>query len=92
MSRVFGEPRITDITLSYNEISELFIQSVYQQKESQKKIQTLLQSLHTALQENKTISIIESFEHPERIMVIIKTSADLASFERYIRSLSINID
>lgn len=92
MSRVFGEPRITDITLSYNEISELFIQSVYQQKESQKKIQTLLQSLHTALQENKTISIIESFERPERIMVIIKTSADLASFERYIRSLSINID
>ncbi|MFQ9922736.1 MAG: helix-turn-helix domain-containing protein [Beduini sp.] len=92
MGRVFGEPRMTDITLSYNEISELFIQSVYQQKESQKKIQTLLQSLHTALQENKTISIIESLEHPERIIVIIKTSADLASFERYIRSLSINID
>lgn len=92
MSRVFGQPRITDMTLSYNDISDLLVQSVYHQKEPLQKIQTLLQSLHTALRENKTISIIESIEHPERIIVVIKTSEDLASFERYIRSLSINID
>lgn len=92
MSRVFGQPRITDMTLSYNDISDLLVQSVYYQKEPLQKIQTLLQSLHTALRENKTISIIESIEHPERIIVVIKTSEDLASFERYIRSLSINID
>lgn len=92
MSRVFGQPRITDITLSYNDISDLVVQSVYHQNESQQKIQTLLQSLHIALKENKTISIIESIEHPERIIVVIKTPEDLSSFERYIRSLSINID
>lgn len=92
MGRVFGQPRITDITLSYIEISELVVQSVAHQIESQQKIKALLQSLHTALQEKKTISIIESFEQPERIMVVIKTPADLVSFERYIRSLSINID
>lgn len=89
MSRVFGQPRNSDITLSYNDLSALLVQSVYHQIDTQKQIQDLLQMIDTALSENKTISIIESNNHPERILFVIKSQSDFMSFKRYLQSLSI---
>lgn len=89
MSRVFGQPRNSDITLSYNDLSALLVQSVYYQIDTQKQIQDLLQMIDNALSENKTISIIESNNHPERILFVIKSQSDFMSFKRYLQSLSI---
>lgn len=89
MSRVFGQPRKSDITLSYNDLSALLVQSVYHQIDAQKQIQDLLQMIDNALSENKTISIIESNNHPERILFVIKSQSDFMSFKRYLQSLSI---
>lgn len=73
MYRVFGEPR--------NHPAILFFKDLYKQDFSL-ELKKFLEAAQTVINNGELVSIVESKEHPEKIICILKTMEDLEGMKR----------
>lgn len=95
MMRVYGQPRNSAITIYVSDIANIVTDAIYQRKDDKKEVADIINSIENAMNNNKTITVIESKERPENIVSVIKSKEDLENFskilQRYLQSFAITI-
>lgn len=95
MMRVFGQPRKSDEMISYQEIAELIADAVYLHKNVDLETNSIFQRIAKAIEKGQTITVVESKNQPERILMVVKTRSDLEAFmitlKRYLNSVDIKL-
>lgn len=72
MQRVFGNPRTSYAVLYYTELYE----------NTRERLDRFFETAYQVIQEGGMISIVESREHPKRIICILKTLEELEGMKR----------
>lgn len=92
MLRVFGQPRTSCGSIAINDIAHIVSNRLYNQEKQDYKYKQLMNKIHMAIQQEKTITIIQDKEHPNTILSVIKTTEDLDTFlnllERYLSTFT----
>lgn len=92
MMRVFGAPRTSCGSIAINDIAHVVSNRLYDQEKQDHEYKQLMDRIHLAIQQEKTITIIKDEEHPDTILSVIKTSEDLDTFlklvERYLSTFT----
>lgn len=93
MYRVFGQPRKSDEIISYEEFAKLFSESFYLHKSVEGEINKIIGRISDAINHNRTVTLVKSYDCPDQIMMVIKTKNDLETYEntlrRYVTSMSL---
>lgn len=92
MLRVFGQPRTSCGSIAINDIAHIVSNRLYNQEKQDYKYKQLMNKIHMAIQQEKTITIIQDKDHPNTILSVIKTTEDLDTFlnllERYLSTFT----
>ncbi len=95
MLRVFGQPRKLDEVITYQEIAELITDAVYLYKNVDLEMNSIFRRIAGAIEKRQTITVVESRNKSERILMVVKTRDDLEAFmntlKRYLDSLDIKL-
>ena len=90
MLRVFGQPRKLDEVITYQEIAELITDAVYLHKNVDLEMNSIFR-----IEKRQTITVVESRNKSERILMVVKTRDDLEAFmntlKRYLDSVDIKL-
>lgn len=82
MQRVFGYPKTSVTPISYSHMAALAVDAVYDKENSGEELERIFQEIAHAIEHNQSVPVIESEEHPEHILYMLKTKDDLAYFEK----------
>lgn len=92
MLRVFGQPRTSCGSIAIDKIADVVSNRLYDQEKQKEAYNQIIDKIHMAIQQEKTITIIKDEEHPDTILSVIKTSEDLDTFlklvERYLSTFT----
>ena len=92
MLRVFGQPRTSCGSIAINEIADVVSHRLYDQEKQKEAYNQIIDNIHTAIKQEKTITIIKDEEHPDTILSVIKTNEDLDTFlkllDRYLSTFT----
>ncbi len=95
MQRVFGQPREQEAIISIEELSKHISETYYHQEKANQKLEKILKMMEQTIQNKKTVTIIASHQPPQTILRVLKTSDDLADFQktlsRYFQSISVDL-
>lgn len=95
MLRVFGQPRKLDEVITYQEIAELITDAVYLHKNVDLEMNSIFRRIAGAIEKRQTITVVESQNKSERILMVVKTRDDLEAFmntlKRYLDSVDIKL-
>lgn len=95
MVRVYGKPRNCDITISITKIADIVTDAIYHHKDDKTEVNIIMDSITDAIENKKTVTVIESDNRPENILTVIKSKEDLENFsktlQRYLQSFAITI-
>lgn len=80
MIRVFGQPRNSSKTIALDDIENIVASSLYFPESNNEQFQQLLDTIHEAISNNETITVVKSKDHPDNIVSVIKTGTDLEHF------------
>ena len=90
MLRVFGQPRKLDEV-----ITELITDAVYLHKNVDLEMNSIFRRIAGAIEKRQTITVVESQNKSERILMVVKTRDDLEAFmntlKRYLDSVDIKL-
>ena len=90
MLRVFGQPRKLDEV-----IAELITDAVYLHKNVDLEMNSIFRRIAGAIEKRQTITVVESRNKSERILMVVKTRDDLEAFmntlKRYLDSVDIKL-
>ena len=95
MLRVFGQTRKLDEVITYKEIAELITDAVYLHKNVDLEMNSIFRRIAGAIEKRQTITVVESQNKSERILMVVKTRDDLEAFmntlKRYLDSVDIKL-
>ena len=82
MIRVFGEPIQDSFVLSYFELASIIDDYMHGDPQASLRLQAHYEKMSTMISSGKQVMIIESDQHPERILCILKNQEELVNWKK----------